>query len=271
VIARIVPCLAILCSGCFDPSGPVPPSEAELLAPVPVEYAAWWGLVERCAGTRASFASVRFLTVDSATVPGTESATAAWYSRTNEIVLGADRVSDGPVVRHEMLHAILGQTAHSRKYFIERCAGLVACSGHCVREAGGPVARDLSAPVVNAASMVVGVDLGTRTLSLSSGTECVTLAISVTNPHPTPVRVNLQENAEPGPYPGFGWAMAHGGQAIGIQNGRIPFAAGETQRHVFECAFTNTSLAAHLSPGDHDVYGMFQSVRTAPKSLVVVD
>ena len=43
-------------------------------------------------------------------------------------VLAGEQVGNGMVVRHEMLHELLGRGDHPAAYFQVRCAGLVACN-----------------------------------------------------------------------------------------------------------------------------------------------
>src|SRR5689334_7334027 len=62
-----------------------------------------------------------------------------WIQQGNPIVLAGSAQFNGPVVRHEMLHALVG-AGHSREQFLHRCGGVVACEDICLRDAGPPPA-----------------------------------------------------------------------------------------------------------------------------------
>lgn len=116
-------CLAALAGSCeLWPDGEFPPGGAERIAERP-EYVLWWKLVEDCAGRR------RRMNVQ-------------WYSTNGELIQSGDALaaglfrpypdrialidpSDGPVARHEMLHAILERDGHPLDFFAARCGGIV--------------------------------------------------------------------------------------------------------------------------------------------------
>lgn len=112
--------------GCEDGFAPVPlPPNAFPFTPEPV-YRAWWAQIEQCAGRRGSFDAVRWYAV-----PGEEPFSVPrhprpvygyWNAVENHIVLLQYLPNRrAPIIRHEMLHAILQRTDHPREYFVERC------------------------------------------------------------------------------------------------------------------------------------------------------
>lgn len=110
------------------------PGDVLALGPLPVEYDAWWRATEACADRQGDLATVRWFTTpgDSVRV-GTATFDAYWFAAGNTIVVGRAYVRDGPVVRHEMLHALLGRGDHPAEYFQKRCAGVVRCAEACQR------------------------------------------------------------------------------------------------------------------------------------------
>src|SRR5690348_1582406 len=59
-----------------------------------------------------------------------------WMREGNRVVLAENQIDHGSTVRHEMLHALLGQAGHPRADFLNLCASLVGCAPECVRDAG---------------------------------------------------------------------------------------------------------------------------------------
>lgn len=110
------------------------PNDTVALTTLPVEYDAWWRATEACAGVPGDLAAVRWYTTpgDSVRV-GSTTFDAYWFAAGNTIVVARPYVRDGPVVRHEMLHALLRRGDHPAAYFQERCARLVRCAEACQR------------------------------------------------------------------------------------------------------------------------------------------
>ena len=99
---------------------------------MPTEYAVWWQWTERCSGHTGDFEAVSWLrSPDEQIVIGSERYAAFWFRAGNRIVVAAPYLRDGPIVRHEMLHALLARGDHPAGYFQERCAGVVGCDQSC--------------------------------------------------------------------------------------------------------------------------------------------
>lgn len=128
--------LALACRGDGPTSSPGPalPSDARTLDPLPVEYDAWWRATEACADRQGDLTTVRWYTTpgDSLRV-GATTFDAYWFAAGNTIVVARPYVRDGPVVRHEMLHALLRRGDHPAAYFQGRCARIVRCAEACQR------------------------------------------------------------------------------------------------------------------------------------------
>ena len=100
------------------------------MSPPPASYARWWVDVEKCSGLTGEFARVTWYVVPavaSFSYRGTE-ANGLWWS-THDIVVAGAVVTDSMVVRHEMLHDILGSPDHPYDYFLDKCWGIVSVGG----------------------------------------------------------------------------------------------------------------------------------------------
>jgi hypothetical protein len=107
-------------------------------------YAQWWAETQACALRTGDVASIRWYVVPGVahfrTVRG--DGVASYHAATRRIVVAEEALLSGPVVRHEMLHALLGDVAgHPGDAFLGDCAGVVSCRAECRREAGRPVPR----------------------------------------------------------------------------------------------------------------------------------
>lgn len=131
--------IVLACASCrdFTAADAVPelPAGAEPIQ-TPAGYAQWWGQVEQCAGRVASMSRVQFFSI-----PGRTSFTyhdgqydGYWWNGVHWIVLAGEKVEDGMIVRHEMLHDLLGRGDHPAAFFQERCGAIVACNGSCRTE-----------------------------------------------------------------------------------------------------------------------------------------
>ena len=205
------------------------------------------------------------------TIPGTDDVTGAWYKDVNTIVFAGGRERIGTVVRHEMLHALVGRTDHPRSAFVDRCAGIVSCEGACIREAGGPVIRDPSAPIVAPEAMDISVDVEPR--EVQSNTDnyrpCVTVVVSARNPAGRPRRVQLQ--LVEGLAESFGYVLDDGAdrEVEFSASHAMAFAGNETRRSVYECApvgeFPGQAPRTH-----HEIRGLFGGILTDPVRIDVV-
>ena len=108
------------------------PASAEPLTPLGV-YAEWWRATEECSGRSGTLSRVRWFVV-----PGSDwfayrggRYDGYWWNDVHWITLASARVQDGAIVRHEMLHDLIGRGDHPAAYFRDRCAAIVACNGDC--------------------------------------------------------------------------------------------------------------------------------------------
>lgn len=115
---------AILVSSCGTEPSPLP-AGATAMAVHP-EYATWWQSTEACSGLKGNFAGIEWFEVPNTSTFQSEAGTVVglWEksSGQNRITIAGDYVDNELVVRHEMLHALLGRQGHPPEYFVTRCS-----------------------------------------------------------------------------------------------------------------------------------------------------
>ena len=108
------------------------PDGAQALTP-PTSYAQWWRDTEQCAGRTGEMSRIHWFSIPDRTsfmyLDGQYDG--YWWNDVHWIILAGDKVQDAMIVRHEMLHDLLGRGDHPAAYFQERCAGVVACNDVC--------------------------------------------------------------------------------------------------------------------------------------------
>lgn len=90
----------------------------------PAEYADWWAETEACSGLDGDMDRVAWYTATSITGDG-KIASGRW-SPPHDVVLVLGYEDDGMIVRHEMLHDLLGGDPDHTASAWEACAALVA-------------------------------------------------------------------------------------------------------------------------------------------------
>jgi len=114
-----------LIGGCTptEPTSPLP-SNAVAIDP-PLEYAVWFERTERCAGLSGRITSIQFLVVPGVdTFPTDQGPKVGMWTRRGDhhtIIVAGNYRNHEMVVRHEMLHSLIGQSGHPPEYFAERC------------------------------------------------------------------------------------------------------------------------------------------------------
>ena len=100
LVVGIAASFVAACRSLFEPSLPV---GAEEMTP-PAVYARWWSLVEACSNRSGSVYAVRwYRTPGSSFALKGQPEAGLWMSRGNRIVIAGGEVSDGALVRHEIL------------------------------------------------------------------------------------------------------------------------------------------------------------------------
>ena len=125
---------------CTTPTEPRFPRDA-IEIDAPPQFALWWRMTEACSGLRGDLGSIRWYVqtgVDALQIPGNQDGRYGgyWWALGNRILLTEKAVTQPWLIRHEMLHALIGRVGHPRSQFVDRCGGTVTCTGECERQAG---------------------------------------------------------------------------------------------------------------------------------------
>ena len=130
-ISHVLDRLAILAStaslvlGCsvLDPVSELP--EGAISFTPPASYAEWWTSTEACAELSASMDAVTWYVVPGvATFPTESGDKVGYWSKSREgtrIIVAGNYREHELVVRHEILHELLGREGHPDEYFRDRC------------------------------------------------------------------------------------------------------------------------------------------------------
>lgn len=234
-IALLLPLLA----ACSDTST----APAVLLDAVPYQppafYGTWWHLTEQCSGVSGSLSKVRWYIVPGVSLFLLKGQLVTGYSvvSENQIVLAGDMVNDGPAVRHEMLHQLLGAgtTGHPRSQFVGKCGGTVYCSSNCINDGGPAPARDPAAITIGPADLEISVEVIPENPSLARDSGRIAMTVLAANHTGQSVEVAL-----PSDNIGFSFTLTSdtGLDWLGAVTVPTPettrFAAGEVKRYVFD-------------------------------------
>jgi hypothetical protein len=252
--------------GCQRITDPPLPTAARSFAP-PGVYERWWAMTQECSGVTGSPSSVTWYDVPDTVGLRLESrdVDGYWSQAGNRIVLVRRSVLDGPLVRHEMLHALLQARTHRRAQFLGACGGVVACDQACIDDAGPPPAADPAAVLVPPDSLDVSAALS----SLSGGSVAAGSPFSVTitarNRASHPVTVSLPVVGQGAWRIGFAYDLRGpaGGateERYALDPSRWTFAAGETKRQVFDFVSGGPTGSDGLPPGGYQVRGSYGRV-----------
>lgn len=103
--------------------GPLPEGAVPLTAPP--AYADWFERTEACAGLSGDFTAIEWYVVPDVTTFETElgDKVGLWEQTggVTRITLAGAYTEHEMVVRHEMLHDLLGREGHPQEYFVTRC------------------------------------------------------------------------------------------------------------------------------------------------------
>ncbi len=122
--ALFLPVLVLASFGCTTEPDTALPSGAKAFVPS-ASYAGWWSKTEQCAEKNADYQRIEWYVVPGATTfqtpEGEKVGLRIQRGSEIQIVIAEAYVTHEMVVRHEMLHAILGQPGHPSLYFVDRC------------------------------------------------------------------------------------------------------------------------------------------------------
>jgi hypothetical protein len=103
--------LLVACAGCrYAPEGAAP-------LEVSSAYRHWWGEVEACAQRSAPIERVRFWVIKGDEFPCPNGPCAGHWRSPHDVYIAERWVNDETLVKHEMLHDLLGTGQHPEAYF----------------------------------------------------------------------------------------------------------------------------------------------------------
>lgn len=208
---------------------------------VPAVYTSWWEMTKACSGRPGSLAAISWYEVPLGALLELDgqSVSAYWSAGSNQIVVSAAVTEDGPVIRHEMLHALLGSKGHPREEFLGRCAGYVTCSSKCAEDAGPAPGIPTSVRRVSPTELIVTAEIAPATNLRIVESSYFAITVQARNPFayavvavlPTSAVVRDAKISFAYTITGVGGESA---QIHALDSSASTFAAGETKVHVFD-------------------------------------
>jgi hypothetical protein len=190
------------------------------------QYLLWWKLVEECSHKRRSM-DIQWFTTNGVLM-NYESSTAVGAYRPWPDRIALAYPDNGPIVRHEMLHALLERDGHPLNQFAGSCNGFVNFEPP---QDFGVSAAELASAATLPADSALTVSLSTfpavPSLSLFGGhfvfvvTATNTLAHSVVIPHPGAAYVQFADSA-------YAYGAAYN------TTSRVFFRAGQSRRVIID-------------------------------------
>jgi len=199
---------------------------------------------------------------------------AYWESNGNFVVLSDGTRYAGALVRHEMLHALIRNTRHSRAFYLERCAGVVSCGPSCIADAE-PITVPATTPVVPSDSIDVWstIEPSTPTSDIDSGFFTVTVWARNHSLHA--VVVKLPPSGDPSPSFSFSYQIPASNPVSRSDRAFDPssyyFLPGETKKRVFDLAVKTATISMQdmIVPGVYQVSGAYGPHAASAVSLAI--
>ena len=263
-------------AACTTPTEPGFPDDAISLALQP-QFALWWRMTQECSGLRGDLGAVRWYVqpdVETLHIPGDHSGQYGgyWWAAGSRILLTEKAVTDGWLVRHEMLHALIGRAGHPREQFVDQCGGIVTCAGECAREAGRELQPAPDAIEIDATDLDVAVSVvPSPTFGLYENGGRFAYVVTATNRRSEAVWVRVRRprpDARGAATFGFVegptvWSYAYTTEA------RIAFGPGQTKRYTYDRTAIAGGGSAYRA-GAYEVRGFFNSDTTPPASFTIL-
>ena len=256
----IVVCSLVVtaCEGVFEPLFP----PAAVAFTPPPRYRIWWDVVESCSGRKASYDAVGWFRVPGyhLAVKG-EPAAGVWFASSNRIAVADGWRHEGSLVRHEMLHAILGTGSHPREYFQGACADEVICGRDCVKSTALKNAIQVSVDALE-----VDAALYPLALSLGGYDGKATVVVIVRNPMNANAFVPAQRFSEASCAVGFSIAsVSDPGRvesdcrylAYNMSDTRVYFRPGEARKLLFNIDLRRPTAGGPFQVGPVAVSAIF--------------
>jgi hypothetical protein len=197
-----------------------------------------------------------------------------WSRAGNHVVLAEIAMLDGALVRHEMLHALLGHGEHSRDAFLERCGGTVVCLAGCLRDvgAGPPVGATVARAQPGEMLIDVSVEPTQPLRSVNEGH--FRLVVTVTNPRTDSVVVLLPASGD-APPASFSFLLSSRPTGLWFtehawDTGVTVFGPGRRRRAVFDFRLADRFDGVRALPaGTYQVQGGFGPAVSVRRAVVL--
>jgi hypothetical protein len=271
VLAAIA--LSAICA-CSEITAPRLPDGAIPMQPMAV-YTLWWSFVEECSARSGDFNRVRWYVVPGAESIPTEigSVQGMWLSG-NRIVVAGKSVRHGPLVRHEMLHALLQTSGHPRADFIGRCDGVVVCEWPC-RDNDPAPPGDPDAVAVASSALEISVTVSPESPGIDILDGHIGVIVSARNPADYPVEVQLEPPRDDGLPITWRYSIWRGSAWWNHdERAKVPeskrFGAGETKRMIYDLWVGGAPWQEPFDAGVYDVYGAFNVNRTPTPKVITI-
>ncbi|MDP1857685.1 MAG: hypothetical protein Q8K82_03390 [Gemmatimonadaceae bacterium] len=236
----------------------------------PAVYERWWALTESCSGLSGSLTSVEWRSAPASALQAAEGAgtVAYWSSRDNRIVLATNAVTNGRIVRHEMLHALSRSRGHPTSLFRVQCAGVVRCDEACKGDADVPpqTSTAIRVPVDS-----LDMSIASFPAQPSSGVDdgAFQIIVSVTNPATHAVVVRLRTTD-----PAIAVSISPGELRLTadheVGDPRLAlFEPGERKQYVFDLRANDPRSRVRFKAGEYQLIGSFDGIATVPLALIV--
>jgi hypothetical protein len=196
-----------LAAACTEPTAAIPfPDDAIEVSPS-APYARWWSMTQSCAQHSRPMGQVRFYVVPRLSIDdgGTRYA-GYWFRDGNRVVLAQPYATDGAVVRHEMLHALLQRGDHRRVDFVDRCGGIVDFGDGLHEESAELLAAPgPTSPVLPPSKFRIELVLAPQPIALTApDSGWMSATVIVTNPLDEPVWARIQRSGRDSAGPTLG-------------------------------------------------------------------
>jgi hypothetical protein len=270
LVAAVLPAIF----ACTEVTAPRLPDGA-IPMPAMSVYAHWWSFVEQCSARTGDFSRVRWYVVPGAeSIPTEIGNVQGMWLPGNRIVIAGQSVRHGPLVRHEMLHALLQTTGHPRADFIGRCDGVVVCEWSC-RDNDPAPPPDPNAVAVAPAGLEISVAVSPESPGMDIDDGHIEVIVSARNPAPHPVVLQLERPKDNGLpvtwrysiWRGSAW-WNHDERAEVVESTR--FRAGETKRMIYDLWVGGVPWQEPFDAGTYDVYGAYNANRTPTPQVMTI-
>ena len=271
--ARLFASLALgltVITGCADLFGPQLPEGAQPLVPLAV-YERWWDMTRICAGRRGDFTDVRWHVVPGRTSVRYRGQHYDGLTLGHDIILSQDATQSGDLVRHEMLHVLLGTSGHPREYFVRRCGGIVVCGWTGCETESADARPDPAALSVLPSALTIRAHVEPAPPSLSIEQGAFRLVIVAANPTGNPLVVTLPAPGDDGPPPSFSYEYQTSGYLAWFDdrawaNEDAFFAPYEAKTRVFDFWIAGTPYHSPFR-GNYTFRGAYGDVWAAPLTI----